>query len=232
MPRVSRAEKAAEDIPFPVQTHECGCSKALLELQQENQQLRRELEGAHKLQQENQQLRRELEDAHDRIHELVSTAADDEEDDNSVFITDADDCSSIEVQSVAELSATSSTSTLPTGSALANETRAQQQRREDLETKIMRTGRSKKLRQSRNKRNSRANMFRKYREPSVELVSLPSHMATLFESDSDSSSFDRASEVMGVPIVLVEGPGDRVSTFASEYFMRRTESDQSEFSTH
>ena len=222
LPRVSRAEKAAADIPFPVQTQECGCSKALLKLlQQENQQLRRELEGAHKLQQENQQLRRELEDAHDRIHELVSTAADDEEDDNSVFISDADDCSSVEVQSVAELSATSSTTTLPTGSALANETRAQQQRREDLETRIMRTGRSKKMRQRRNKRN----------RASAELMRLPSYMATLYESDSDSSSFDRASE-LGVPIVDVGGPGDRVSTFASDYFMRRTESDQSEFSSH
>lgn len=78
------------------------------------------------LQKENQQLRRELQDAHYRIQELQRPPP--------IVISHADDDSSFEVQSVADISITSSTSTLPTGSALANEKRAQLERRQERES--------------------------------------------------------------------------------------------------
>jgi len=87
-----------------------------------------------KLQQENQQLRRELNDAYHRIRDLegslavlIVSSADDDDDGTSA---------SVEVQSVASmtdhLSMSSSTTTIPTGSALANKMREQQQKRDDL----------------------------------------------------------------------------------------------------
>jgi len=85
-----------------------------------------------KLQQENQLLRRELNDANHRIRELegnlalmVVSSTEDDDDDNV----------SVEVQSVMSImSLTSSASTIPTGSPLANEIREQQQNRDDQET--------------------------------------------------------------------------------------------------
>lgn len=70
-----------------------------------------------RLQQENQQLRQELKDAHYRILELEGNLA--------VFID-------TEAQSVADLSLTSSTTTIPTGSPLANKKRAKQQKWDEM----------------------------------------------------------------------------------------------------
>mmetsp|Transcript_46879 Transcript_46879/g.69708 ORF Transcript_46879/g.69708 Transcript_46879/m.69708 type:complete len:279 (-) Transcript_46879:398-1234(-) len=88
-----------------------------------------------KLQRENRQLRQELGDAYARIRELKSTLL--------VFISKAEEGASngsIEVQSVMDLSTTSSTTTVPTGSSLANEERLKQLGRDEEKLAKWRTG--------------------------------------------------------------------------------------------
>lgn len=85
------------------------------------------------LRQENKQLQQEMQNAYYRIRELeamqfISNAT--EEDDGSVSLAD----DSFEVQSVLEASVTSSIKTLPTGSALANQKRREQQQRDERES--------------------------------------------------------------------------------------------------
>lgn len=212
-----------EEIVDAAKRNECNCSEALL-----------------KLTQENQQLRRELQDAHYRIRELESSLA-------AVYISNGDDDSSIEVQSV-DISVSSSTITVPTGSRLANEKRAEQQQRDDRETlknsrRADRVCRDKR-RFSRYKNalthNRSIDTLQSGREHrATELTDRRvTDLSTLFESDSDSlfgSDVASCSSISESDVRDAEYVSSRtaalrdhnsVSAYTSGYFMRRNNSEE------
>ena len=139
---------------------------------------------------ENQQLRRELEDAHYRIRELESSSkvcllptSDDDDDDGSI---------SIEVQSMDNgISVTSSATTIPTGSTLANHYRARQQKR-DLRQQanaIKTKRRCRKLRT--NDSQAKAHyLLNKYRDPYSEYLRNSSQMSLLPDVREDDGRDD------------------------------------------
>lgn len=201
---------------------ECNCSAAL-----------------HKLTQENQQLRRELQDAHYRIRELESSLA-------AVYISNGDDDSSVEVQSV-DISVTSSASTIRTGSRLADEKRAEQQQRDDRET-LKTSRRADKVCRDKRRFRRNKNLFsldrsigsmqtmRPLREHSTKEQTM-ADLSTLFESDSDSlfgsdsvsCSSISESDVQDAKYISRENEllHDRknVEAYTSGYFMRVNQSD-------
>ena len=215
-----------------------------------------------KLQQENQQLRRELNDAYHRIRELegnlalmvVSSTDDDDDDDNL----------SVEVQSVMSIMSltNSSASTIPTGSPLANEIREQQQTRDDQETlknhrKANRALSSRLVdRHWRRHKKQVAPMISNdrnhpnhHRDPSGVLMHTPSSRYTtadplatttlkrvasgasdprldhLSSVSEDSSDHHAGRSMVGRLLVMPRQTSDDVSTFTSGYFMRVDSSD-------
>jgi hypothetical protein len=195
----------------------CACNEELRKLQQENRQLRQELVN------ENYRIR-ELEGAQRSLALFVPSFSCDESSDNV----------SIEVQPV--VSATSSTSTIPTGSAFANEKRKQQQERDDRET----LQRAKKI--IRKKTASRQSL-RYRRNPLVQSSSYERTIAdlkVLFRSDSDSSassSLDHESNdvVIGKNVMFRSRTAthdhNEVSTYVSGYFLRANSADSDTSST-
>ena len=144
-------------------------------LQAQNEELRRE----------NEQLRRELEDANTRIRELKNSLL--------VFITNNDDDASVEVQSV-DLSITSSTTTLPTGSAPSLEERAKQEQRDEKRLENWRNaGRQPAQKKKLQKFSPMPSWSSRVaplegRDPTIALnTSTTKLLETLFESDSDCS---------------------------------------------
>jgi len=197
-----------------------------------------------KLQQENQQLRRELNDAYHRIRDLegslavlIVSSADDDDDGTSA---------SVEVQSVASmtdhLSMSSSTTTIPTGSALANKMREQQQKREDLVTlkNHRKANRASRQRRSKVAPSSSVSRENAHKDPYGILMKTASAnrdplagttAATLnresssasdpsldFLLNSSISESDEASAGMVGKMLVM--PSDNVSAFTSGYFMR------------
>lgn len=165
-------------------------------LSQENVQTLSQ-EHVRKLSQENQQLRRELQDAMVRIRELEANLA-------KVYIANADDDSSVEVQSV-DLSTTSSLTTIPVGSPLSNRERERHQQRDDRVTRKNSRKADKVCRERRRiNRTMDILSLKEHRDPpgfhaptpsytSRRSKHVPSILADLFESDSSDSVFEEAS---------------------------------------
>ena len=171
------AKKALPSIDgFPATKHqECHCchGETLLTV---------------KLQRENQQLRRELEDAHYSIRQLEAQSS-------NVFVLpsagEEEDEASVEVQSVDNsISVSSSMTTIPTGSALANEARAKQQQRDYRRTQR----RTRSYNRQGNRINKKNLLLRRtqHREPYGELLRTQSEMLTTLREDVPTSEDDRS----------------------------------------
>jgi len=154
---------------------------------------------------ENKQLRRELEDAHHRIHELeaaVAAAAEAAAESSKVVIfsndmldaDDDDDDMSVEVQSLdnGTISVTSSTTTIPTGSLLANEERTKLQQRDDYrDQKGLRNSnrRRRKNTQTRKSSKGKSSLASLFLDPYGELMRTQSEtLSTLLEDVPDDCS--------------------------------------------
>ena len=206
------------------------------------------------LQRDNQQLRQELEDAHYRIRELEAASS------PRVFVLpnhadDEDDDVSVEVQSIDNgISVTSSTTTIPTGSVLANEERAKQRQRDEHREQASRNRRlrnNKYRKQRKAKTNSIASQFL---DPYGELMRTQSETLTTLREDvpddcslpflmdssisSSSGISERSGEVSSDVSTRTQGsscnnnndPENQVATIAMRY-MARIDSTDSEISS-
>jgi len=201
------------------------------------------------LQRDNQQLRQELEDAHYRIRELEAASS------PRVFVlpnhADDEDDVSVEVQSMDNgISVTSSTTTIPTGSALANEERAKQRQREEHRENA---SRSRRRKQRKAKTNSIASQFL---DPYGELMRTQSETLTTLREDvpddcslpflmdssisSSSGISERSGEVSSDLSTRTQGsyyckknndPKNQVATIAMRYMARIDSTDDSEISS-
>lgn len=188
-------------------------------------------EELRKLQQENRQLRQELEDANYRIRELERTVA------LGIpgFFVESSSADSVEVQSV-DLSVTSSASTVLTGSALANDKRKEQKIRDEQRETLLRQ--TKKIDRFKTKQSPpQASRIPYWNNP---LVRSPSYERTitdlraLFRSDSEYSTTSSVDVALSSNSSSNPGfnnhnniaPGEaKVSNYVSGYFLRSKSSD-------